>query len=201
MIRDRCLYDDDETKAHGSIVASPMKGERKRRSSLHSNERREKLLASKIGIDDTSSDDTESPLVTKITRRVKNEFEPSDDDGSVMKHFRGKSLHNHSIRHPASLSQTVHSEYNSGSSHKSRNLDLLSHSLHRVAISQEQAKSMRSQSSSMMQPPKTTARSQRYMKDDSSRGSADWSTLKQASSVAYFEKLCWACEKLNYPFE
>jgi hypothetical protein len=168
---------------------------------MHSNERRAKLLASKIGIDDTSSDDTESPLVTKITRRLKNESVPLEDDGSVVKHFRGKGLQNHAIRHPTSLNQTVHSEYNSGSSHKSRNLDSLSHSLHRVAKHQDQAQSLKSKSLRMMHFPKPTVRSQRFMKDDSSRGSADWSTLKQASSVVYFEKLCWACEKLNYPFE
>jgi len=37
--------------------------------------------------------------------------------------------------------------------------------------------------------------------DDSSAASVDVSVQKHTASVPYFEKLCWICEQLEYPFE
>lgn len=113
---------------------------------------------------------------------------------------------------PSSLNQTSHSERNvpvpqglSKSLHpmtpRPQEEESLAQSLHRISMAR---------SVSLQRTPKNThstnmamRRAKLAARDDSSTASFDASVLtaRNTATVPYFEKLCWVCEQLNYPYE
>ena len=73
--------------------------------------------------------------------------------------------------------------------------DPLSLSLHKIGKDVTSLQDMKSQS---LHRPTTT---QEPKVEDETEASHDTDPNKNAEEVPYFEKLCWVCEKLDYPFE
>lgn len=96
-----------------------------------------------------------------------------------------------------------------------RESDALSQSVHRIAAATDHARrtSLKPGCSPCQSPtkshsmrlvrPKTPGSGTRpqLIRDDSSASMDTATDVRQTSNVAYFEKLCWACEKLDYPYE
>lgn len=92
-------------------------------------------------------------------------------------------------------------------------MDSLSQSLHRMAKAPDlvwasSANSLcpspaKSQSMRFCRPVHPSRGEMHLMRDDSSKFSfaGTASVHRQPSTVPYFEKLCWACEELDYPYE
>jgi hypothetical protein len=85
-----------------------------------------------------------------------------------------------------SLNQSSHRERSSG----------LGHSLHRIAGVKLASSVCRAESFRRLRAP-----SARFNRDDMSTAETEASVHRNESSVPYFEKICWICEQLNYPFE
>lgn len=154
------------------------------------------------------------------THLIVNQISPdSPRKASLMKppkdseaYNRQCSLSQKSI-HGKMSKTTHHSESKSTKGYK-RESDFLSQSLHRAARN-EQGRSSTKDSNSLEASPIRTQSMRFYRnktvlgsthsqiaRDDSSACSIDTSCLKnQISTVPYFEKLCWACEQLDYPYE
>ena len=130
---------------------------------------------------------------------------------------------NHSVH--GNLSNSLHGALNksshsctkkSRSSTKSGRRDSMSQSLHRIAAATDHScpspskspagpyRSPRSQSMRLFRP-KTPGRASghRVTRDDSSTimDAVAGDGNRQTPNVPYFEKLCWACEQLDYPYE
>lgn len=80
----------------------------------------------------------------------------------------------------------------------------LGQSLHRLSMARSASLSdSPARTQSMMKLSNNKQRSNRVAGDDSSHASYDPSlhTLTKGGAVPYFEKLCWVCEQIQYPFE
>lgn len=141
---------------------------------------------------------------------------PSRSVNGDEKDALAKSLHTHVHATPttttkkflpssASLSQTVHGQ---GGLSKSVHListpiavgskECLGQSLHRVNAGQAHTPTR----TPMRAPSITGRRVKNAGRDDMSTTSFDNSVhTNKNASVPYFEKLCWVCEELDYPFE
>lgn len=119
-----------------------------------------------------------------------------------------------STRHLGAENRSIHGDTTSVTTSYSRptqpGAENLGQSLHRLSKKAEQSSLhplyQNAASVSSFRSP-TRAQSLRIRKnvldrpDDSSATSFDVSIHRQTVSVPYFEKLCWICEKLDYPFE
>lgn len=108
------------------------------------------------------------------------------------------------------LSQSNHSD-KSAKTAKQCQKDPLGQSLHGTATPTDLARASNANSlcqspnktqSMRLFRPKSPTRSLKVMRDDSSNGSVDTASVqRQSSTIPYFEKLCLACEELDYPYE
>jgi hypothetical protein len=140
-------------------------------------------------------------MASRLSEEEEKETKQRQDLESI------KSSRSARTRHSVhgSLSNSVH-----GVRRISRGTEPLSQSFHRVIASFESSGTLKfnqdllshspSKSQSMrFYRPKTHGSKKGLTRDDSSVESA--SVNKQTSTAPYFEKLCWACEQLDYPFE
>lgn len=226
VIRDRCDYDDgvENTLRSSSVCSSTTAGKSfysiRSMSSTSSLSRRGRLLASRQSIHDnrkgksnfdvrevdSASDVNFSPTSTRSVRSLRRAVLPpglshtQHRQQKTLKHSLHLSSHNH-------LNRSSH-----GIEIPSRRMsEAMSQSLHRHGPKQEkstrkesnarQQKLSKAQSMRLVQP-KLSSRSTTLREEcEESTASLDTNFLKQGSSAQDFEKLCWACEKLDYPYE
>jgi hypothetical protein len=166
--------------------------------------RRSRMFVSRLA-GEKSSDRNQSPLLTSECQEGTSRTHRSRNGLSHSVHGSlSQSLH-------GVLNQSIHGDVKTVKTAKVRQADTLTQSLHRTATppdleiassanalcpSPTKTQSMR------FFHPKAPSRHQGLIRDDSSSGSVDSASVhRQSSTVPFFEKLCWACEKLDYPYE
>jgi hypothetical protein len=218
VIRDRCEY-DAEFSAKSSICSSTTAGRSllSCRSQHSVTARRGQLLASRVSLadnrekqkgglyfdklmEDSVSEFDNSPVSNKSSRSMRRAVAPPGL--SQIQQRQQKNLKN-------SLGMSTHSKHSLSSDKQSRRVpDLLSQSLHQSSKNVDLVNRRQSYTPSRLNM--TRAQSMRKqlsklskLRDDheESAASLDTNFQKQGSSGNYFEKLCWACDHLNYPFE
>lgn len=194
--------------------------------SLHSmakGRRRSAGFAARIAEEAEDRDDEPKSPVTQQSDALSNEewelLTPCKEDDKTVDTF-SKSLrdialelgappihhssHNSSRQIP--LSASLHGDYSNLAKRKAMKSDLGS-SVHRLTLGRstsvglrmstpQKAPSLRTGRSSLASRPTSSAR------DDASTHSMDSNAhKKEEGSLPYFEKLCWVCEQLDYPYE
>jgi hypothetical protein len=100
---------------------------------------------------------------------------------------------------PKSLSTSVHGDFNKSARRKSSELG---NSLHHLTLGRSTKPTTSTIKAHSIRGSRHHHRSKHSMfQDDHSAVSEDSNKSRKSQSTPYFEKLCWVCEKLDYPFE
>lgn len=197
VIRDRCQHDGDDERTLESVATSPSLKNLKSIPVQFAMSRRSRLLASRNAAGNASSGGTKKLL------SIRNGL------GSTVK---GGPLRGSIYSRNESLSQSLHGAIHSnGDRRKSRRRQSRRISTARrssVQVKREgndqhsvASSPTKSQSSRFLRARVNLQDSKTKLNDDDDRSDGSESAYRQSSTAMYFEKLCWACEKLDYPFE
>jgi hypothetical protein len=217
VIRDRCEYDAEFT-AKSSICSSTTAGRSLMSNRSHNtvNTRRGQLLASRVSLADNRGKQPGGLYFEKVTEDSVSEFDCSPVSNKSNRSMRRvvappglsqiRQRQHQNLKN--SLGMSTHSRQSNGSDKGvRRKSDLLSQSLHQSDQSTDMPNrrqsftprfNMMRMQSIRKQPSKLSK-----LRDDceESVASLDTNFIKQGLSGDYFEKLCWACDQINYPFE
>lgn len=126
------------------------------------------------------------------------------------KHLPGLSSHGFGGRKNDAEPSKIHTDLLSQSLHQLRNLERSSamHDLDSLRPSLMGTSSHKPRStrgplgrSSMKSQSGRNIRGNKFVADDSTIASAESNVNRLTDQVPYFEKLCWVCEQLDYPYE
>jgi hypothetical protein len=219
VMRDRCEYDAEFTgKASTCSSTTAGKSLLSNRSQNTTNTRRGQLLASRMSLADDRAKPKGGLYFEKVTEDSVSEFDCSPVSNKSSRSMRravappalsqARQRQNQNLKN--SLGMSTHSKHSlatSGDKNSRRKSDLLSHSMHQSNQSNDMPNRRQSFTPRLHMTRGQSIRKQlsklSKLRDDceESCASLDTNFMKQGTSANYFEKLCWACDQINYPFE